>query len=325
MIRYGIIGPGSIAKKFARDIKLAENSVLVAVASRNIEKAETFCKEFNIPHAFGSYLELVQSDLIDAVYVATPHSYHMEHAILALENGKHVICEKPICVNTRGLNRMIKAAEENKVLLMEAMWTRFLPATQHVKKIIKSKDFGEVKHIDLAFGFEISEEYPDDGRLLNPDLAGGSLLDLGIYPISTMFYLLDKEIKSIDVDCDINSDGIDLDTIIDIVFEDDSTATLHSSIAQDLDDTGIIEFENGYIRMKQFFHCQEMKINKKTVTTPCLGEGFVHQIEAFTKTVEDGLLENEIMSYSATRKVMKFMDDIRLIADIEYPFEKKES
>lgn len=325
MVRYGIIGAGSIARKFVRDIQLAQDSELIAVASRKIEKAQEFCAEYEIPYAFGTYEEMVQSDLIDAVYVATPHSFHKEHSILAMKHGKHVLCEKPISVNVTELDEMIEVAKESKVLLMEAMWSRFLPSTNYVKEIISSKRFGEVTHLELAFGFEIDEDYPSEGRLLNINLAGGSILDVGIYPVSVMMYLVDKEIKEFHVMSDITEEGIDLDTVINIVFEDDTTATLHSSIAQELDDVGSIYFGKTEVCMKRFYHCIDMKVDGEKVSSPCLGEGFVYQIEAFTKTVEQGLLENDIMTFAETRKVIQFLDLVRKELNIVFPSEKKES
>ena len=325
MIRYGIIGPGSIARKFANDILLAKDSELVAVASRDLLKAQAFANEFNVEHAFGSYEDMVQSDLIDAVYVATPHNFHKEHSILAMKNKKHVICEKPICVNSEELEEMIKVSTENNVLLMEAMWTRFIPSTSHVKKIIQEETYGKVQYMDLEFGFEISEDYPEDGRLLNPDLAGGSILDLAIYPVSTMLYLVDYEIDHIDVYSDLSDQGVDLDTRIEVYFKNGAEAFLHSSISQDLDNTGTIKLDKTDIYMKRFYHCCEMNIEGKDISTPCLGGGFVYQIEAFTKNIIDGVTENEIMTHDETRKVMKFLDLVREKAEVIYPFEKKES
>lgn len=323
MIRYGIIGAGSIARRFARDIKLANDSELVAVSSRSIEKSKDFCNEFDISNSFGNYKDMVMSDLIDAVYVATPHSFHMEHSILAMKHQKHVICEKPISVNSLELEKMIKVAKQQKVLLMEAMWTRFLPGTNYVKKHIDSGDYGDIQHMDFSFGFEMDEEYPGDGRLLNPQLAGGSILDLMVYPVSVMRFLSKKEISEISVSSDINSDGIDLDTSVDVVFNDETTATLRSSIAQDLDPIGTIILENGRITMKKFYHCSEMMFNADKVSTPCLGEGFVHQIESFSKSILEGKLENDVMTYNESRDVMQILDLIRDKVGIIYPTEIK--
>lgn len=325
MIRYGIIGPGIIARKFAKDIRMAKDSVLTAVASRSMDKAKAFGEEFNIPNCFGSYEDMVRSDLIDAVYVATPHTLHKGHSILAMKHGKHVICEKPISVNSYELEEMIKVAKENNVLLMEAMWTRFLPAIKHVKKIIESSELGTFKYADLEFGYELGEDYPDSGRLLNPNLAGGSILDLLVYPASIMFYLINKDIKEIAVESQVNDHGVDLDTVVEVTFEDDTIASLHSSIAQDLNNSGVIKLSEGDIIMKNTHHCQEMVIDGVNVSSPCMGEGFVDQIEAFTKTVLAGKLENDIMSYDETRKVMGLLDRVRKEVGIVYPTEKKES
>ena len=321
MIRYGIVGAGRIARKFAEDIKLAEDSILVSVASRTIEKAEAFAKKYDIQNAYGTYLELAESGSVDAVYIATPHSFHKEQSIMFMNHKIHVLCEKPIAVNASQFEEMVTVAKANDVLLMEAMWTRFLPSTKYVKNIIDSKEYGNVTFMDFEFGYEIDENYPNDMRLLNPDLAGGSILDLGSYPVSIMKHFSKKEIRSVEVEAMLHENGIDLDASIYIDFVDDTKATLRSSLSQDLDDLGVIRFENGSIKMKHFYKCTQLKVNKNKVSTPCLGRGFVHQIEAFTETLSNGLRENDIMSHNESREVMELLDLIREKAGVVYPFE----
>lgn len=321
MIRFGIVGAGGIAEKFARDIKFVKNAEAVAIASRSIDKATSFKDKFNIKHAFGSYEELANSDLVDAVYIATPHNFHKEHSILFMNNKKHVICEKPIAVNTKEFEAMIECANNNSVLLMEAMWTKFLPVTKKVREVIAANELGAFKHAHLEFGSNMIGLGGDTGRWFNYNLAGGSLLDMGVYPVAYTLNLTNKQIKSINANATFFHTGIDTECTIDIVFEDDSTASLVSSFLEDKTTPGIIEFENGTITAYEFWKSQKVDINGEVYIYPHIGEGFPYEIEAFVKTLEKGLLENELMTHDQTRKSMQLLDRIRDIIGLKYPFE----
>jgi predicted dehydrogenase len=324
MIRFGIVGAGAIARKFAQDIKLAQNAVLVAIASRSLEKANQFADEFSIRERYGSYEDLAKSKEVDAIYIATPHNFHFEQASLMLSHYKHVLCEKPITVNRGELEQLLALANQNKVLVMEAFWTRFLPAVQRVKQIIKTNELGALKHASFAFGFEVAEDYPDDGRLLNPDLAGGSILDLGIYPVSVLRYFVNSEIKEIEVDAALSDRGIDLDMNAAFTFQNGITAECRSSLSQDLTENGVLEFENGQVVMKNFHHCQQLVINDEVFDYPAKGDGFVHEIESFSDTLIKGQLENKIMTHDVMLDVIGILDDIRQKAGVIYSFEKEE-
>ena len=325
MIRFGILGPGKIARKFASDIQLVPNATLVAVASRSLSKAEKFKDEFGAKIAYGSYQELAESKLIDAVYIATPHNFHLEQAKLMIRNKKHVLIEKPITVNLRGLEELLYLAQKNKVVVMEAFWTRFLPAVQKVKEIVDSRQLGKLKSVDFNFGFEIEEDYPENGRLLNPALAGGSTLDLGIYPVSVTRFFDQSDIKLLEVDAELSELGVDLDMSCYINFASGLHAELRSSLSQDLDSNGVLEFENGHIIMKNFYRCKTIIVNKEKIKIPYRGDGFVEQIESFSNTILKGDLENEVMTYDVMRDVMSILDKIRSKAKVYYAFEKRES
>lgn len=325
MVRFGILGPGSIARKFASDIQLAPNATLVAVASRSIDKAEKFKNEFNAKIAYGSYEELAASDEIDAVYIATPHNFHLEQAKMLIRHDKHVLVEKPITVNSRGLEELLYMAKEHKVLVMEAFWTRFLPSTNKVKEIIQSRQFGKLQSMEFNFGFELPEDYPETGRLLNPALAGGSTLDLGIYPVSTARFFEESDIVSMEVSADLSELGVDLDMSCDIEFASGTHATLRSSVSQDLDSNGVLEFEKGNIIMKDFFHSQLLIVNGEEIEIPYRGDGFVDEIESFSQSILDGKLENDVMSYKVMKDVISILDQIRNKAGVYYEFEKRES
>lgn len=321
MIRFGIVGAGGIAEKFARDITFTKNAKAVAVASRNLDRANEFKDKFDIEYAFGSYEEMAKSDLIDAVYIAIPHNFHKEQSILFMNHKKHVLCEKPISVNAKDFEEMVVSAKENQVLLMEAMWTKFLPATKKVREVVKSNKLGAFKHAYLEFGADITGLGGDTGRWFNYNLAGGSLLDMGVYPVAYTLNLTDKEIKTIDAKATFYHTGIDTECVVDILYEDDTSVTLVSSFTEDRDAPGVIEFEHGKIIANDFWESQKITVDDEVFEFPHVGEGFPYQIEAFSETIEKGLLENELMTHDQTRKSMELLDRIRSIIGLKYPFE----
>jgi predicted dehydrogenase len=321
MIRFGIVGAGGIAQKFARDIKFCEGAVVTAVASRSLDRAIDFKNDHDIEFAFGSYEEMAKSDLIDAVYIATPHNFHMEQSILFMNHKKHVLCEKPIAVNGEEFEKMVSSSKENNVLLMEAMWTRFLPVTLKVREAIASKKLGKFRNAYLEFGFSVMGLGGDTGRLFNPNLAGGSLLDMGVYPVAYTLNLTDSPIKELKAKAEFSKTGIDTECIIDIVYDDESKITCVSSFKEDRNTPGVLEFENGLITIDNFWRSQKVKIGLETYEYPFIGEGFPYEINSFVDTLNKGELENEIMTHDQTRQSMKLLDRIRKEIGLVYPFE----
>lgn len=185
---WGIIGLGNIANKFANDLVLIPNANLYGVASRSIIKAKEFANKYNVPNYYDSYNELVENKNIDIVYIATPHSFHFSNTMMALNKKKGVLCEKPICINSNQLTLLSKKALENNIFLMEAKWTRFLPSFNKVLELIASGTIGKVKAVKADFGY--SFPYDESHRLYNPRLGGGSLLDIGIYPVFLALVIL---------------------------------------------------------------------------------------------------------------------------------------
>ncbi len=323
MIRFGIIGAGSIAEKFARDIKLSKHATAVAIASRDLKRAEEFKDKFDIKHAFGSYEELAQSDLIDAVYIATPHSFHKEQSILFMNHKKHVLCEKPIAVNTKEFEEMVISSKENKVLLMEAMWTKFLPATIKVREVVQSGKLGALKSAYIEFGQDLRGRGGDNGRLFNMNLAGGALLDMGIYPLSYMLNITDMKHKTLTARAEYFHTGVDLESIVELSYPNGAHATLITSFIEVLDAPSVFEFENGVIVVDHFHQSQKIEVNDEIFKYPHYGEGFVYEIDSFAKTIEEDLLENQIMTHEQTRLSMNLLDETRKVLGIKYPFEDK--
>lgn len=189
-IHWGIIGLGKIARKFAEDLKLVPNCKLVAVASRDLTKAQSFAQDFGATYAYGDYEEITRNPIIDVIYIATPHHLHYENTVCCLENKKAVLCEKPFAMNLRQVQEMVALARKEEVFLMEALWTKFLPSFQKVNEIIKNGHIGEINMVQADFSFKAN--YNPESRLFDKALGGGSLLDIGIYPLFLATTLLGK-------------------------------------------------------------------------------------------------------------------------------------
>lgn len=323
MIRFGIVGAGRIAEKFVQDCRFSKHAVVDAVASRTLEKAEKFAADFDIRHAFGSYEEMAQSDLIDAVYIATPHNFHMEQSIIFMKEDKHVLCEKPIAVNASQFNRMVAVAKQHHVLLMEAMWTRFLPATEKVIEIVSSNTLGKFKSANLEFAFDaLSRNRGDDtGRLFNMNLAGGSLLDLGVYPVAYSLMLTSQPVVSINATATMYHTGVDAECTSLVEFADHAKVKICSSFLEDRYSPAVLEFEHGKVIVEHFSRSEKLIIDNVVREFPLTSGGFLYQIDAFSKTIEDGLLENDKMTHEQSRKCLEIMDRIRDIIGLRYPFE----
>ena len=322
MIRFGIVGAGRIARKFAEDIRVVEDAKAVAIASRSLDRAKAFQKDFALDYAFDSYHDMAKSGKIDAVYIATTHNFHKEHSILFLKHKIPVICEKPISVNTKELLEMIQVAKENNVLLMEAMWTRFLPATKFVLDIIRNKELGIIKTMNISFGFDLKSQRTDDDRILNLDLAGGALLDVGIYPVTYQYLLNGNEYTKTSSNAEFYKTGIDLRVNTHLEYENGVVATLECAVDEYLDNICTIQFEDGEVVIPNFWSSEEVFVNGKSHKFPHKSDGFEYQIESFVDTLKKGQIENNLMTYKASTEVMEVMDQIREEIGLKYPFEK---
>ena len=226
--RWGIIGPGKIAKKFAEAIPIAGDAVLEAVASKDSKRGTAFAKQFNAARSFDSYEALGKDSGIDAVYIAVPHAFHMDAALLCLASGKAVLCEKPMALSASQVKAMTEASEKHSAFLMEAMWTRFLPIISLLSRIIDEGAIGEIKYVRADFGFKA--HYDPASRLFNPKLGGGSLLDVGIYPLFLAMHLLGVP-HSIAAKAERTSSEVDKTCLALLQYGNQASAFIHSSLA----------------------------------------------------------------------------------------------
>jgi len=319
--RWGIIGTGKIAKAFAAALRDTPGAVLAGVASRSIDSAEAFAREQGATTAYGSYQSLYEASDIDLVYVATPHTEHAANTLLALAAGKGVLCEKPFAMNRAQADQMVALAHAKKLFLMEAMWTRFKPALAEVQSIIASGEIGPVNIVTADFGF--AANFGPEHRLFNRELGGGALLDLGIYPLSIAAALLGP-VVSVKAQAEMGPTGVDTSTAFTLRHEGGGMSACACSLATRSPAELTVSGPGGSIRMNTRFHqTQSITVTPadgaaRTIATPYLGNGYVHEIIEAQRCWHAGLTESPLMTHAETLALMGVMDDIRAQIGLRY-------
>lgn len=311
-IRWGILGTGKIARALATALKETPGAMLAGVGSRSAASAEAFCTEFG-GQAYGSYQALAAAPDIDIVYIATPHPMHAANATLVLEHGKAVLCEKPFTMNRREAERVVALAREKKLFLMEAMWTRFTPALAAVRAAIAAGDIGQVRQLHVDFGFAATTDPLH--RVNNPALGGGALLDLGIYPLSIAAALLGP-VRSVIAQADMGPTGVDLQTGFMLRHDNGAMSVCSCSLVARTPAELTVSGELGHVRMNTMFHrATSITIatekGARTIPTPYLGNGYVHEVIEAGQCLRAGLLESASMPHAETLELMGIMDQIR--------------
>ena len=320
-LKWGILGPGNIARDFAQALNRV-NGEVYAVASRNKERAEKFARENNVKKAYGSYDEIIKDKDIDVVYIATPHSNHYEYIIKSLNNNKHVLCEKAITVNERELEEALKIAREKNLVLEEAMTLFHMPLYEKVIKKINKEDLGKVNMVQVSFGS--FKEYDENNRFFNLDLAGGALLDIGTYALSFVRYFLSSMPEEILSTVKKAKTGVDEESGIILKTKEDEIATISLAFRSKMPKRGIVSCDNGFITIDNF-----PRANKATINYL---DGAVEVIECGEEEkaldyevifMEERINENkESNSLDLTYDVTKIMNKVRKDWGIVYPFEK---
>lgn len=321
-IRFGIVGTGTIAHRFANAIKNVENAEVVSVASRTKENGEKFGDEFGIPVRFDSYEKMAQSDVIDAAYIAVPHSGHIGCSCLMMNNGKHVLCEKPMAVNTAEAEEMFRCAEENNVLLMEAMWARLVPGTLKMLELVENGVLGDILGVEGKFCYTMDEDEMDH-HVFKPENGGGSLLDVGVYGLNFASWYLGKDVAEINAQSDIYN-GVDSHTCALIKYRSGAIADISSAILLRKPNEGYVYGSKGYAHLRRFYAPQEIEIHlnsgeTETIATPYAGNGFEEQITHFSECVINGLKESPVVTPEQTLYITRQMDEIRKMTGVVYP------
>ncbi|MDQ1922765.1 Gfo/Idh/MocA family protein [Massilia pseudoviolaceinigra] len=312
-VRWGILGTGKIARAFATALRDTPGAVLAGVASRSLEGAQAFGAEFGALACYGSYQALADADDIDVVYIGTPHPMHVENAVMALHGGKGVLCEKPFTMNRREAEEIVALAREKKLFLMEAMWTRFMPALAEVRRIIASGEIGTVHQVTADFGFAGTQDPLH--RLNNPELGGGGLLDLGIYPLSIAAALLGP-VADVQAMALMGETGVDIQTGFTMKHEGGGMSVCSCSLRARTPAELTVSGSLGQVRMDTMFHrAQSVTVTTldgaRTIATPYLGNGYVHEAMEVGRCLKEGLLESPGMPLDETLHLMGVLDTIR--------------
>lgn len=311
-VKWGIIGPGKIARKFASDFRFSKYAELAGVASMSNERARIFADDFNIKAAYGNYNELLNDSSIDVIYIATPNHLHYANSLSALNKGKAVLCEKPLTCNLNDTSSLLNFASDSKVYLMEGMWTWFLPAIRKAKQWIDEGRIGKIRQIKADFGFKAP--YDPNSRLFDPELGGGSMLDIGIYPIAFSYFLLKSKPKIAFSRIERAPTGVDKDVFAILQF-DEVNVQIGCSFSVDLPNYAFVIGDNGYIEIPDFWRSDRCYIytRDKLIDEYIANRhsfGYNYEIDAVSKELLDGKLQSDVFNHDDSYAISKIMDSI---------------
>lgn len=322
-VHWGIIGTGIIANSFATALQGVEEAELCGVASRTLSKAEAFAKKYSIANFYGDYEEMISNPDIDVIYIGTPHTEHFLHAKACILGKKHVLCEKPMTMNSGEAKTLAALAKENDVFLMEAMWTKFLPTTACVKEWIDSERIGTIQYMDLSFGYVGERDY--SWRLFNPELGGGALLDVGIYPITYATFMMNELPETIKSTMHFGISGVDELNAVTFQYKEGTIATLQSSISTRLGSQGVIIGAKGKIVVDNFFMAQKASIYDEedtlleTFHEPFMVNGYEYEAMEVNRSIQEGIKESPRVPLAKTIEILELLDTIRNQCGFKYP------
>lgn len=322
-IRWGIMGPGAIAHRFAQSLLSLDDAELTAVGSRNFDRAQEFGNLYGAKRCYGSYEEFVSDPDIDVVYIATTHQAHYQCAMMCIEAGKAVLCEKPFTINSKEAQGLVEAARKHGVFLMEAMWTRYLPAIVKLREILNTNVIGEIRMVKADFAY-VGNQDPK-GRLRNPYLAGGALLDVGVYPLYFAAMVLGAKPEQVMTAALIGDTGVDEQCTYTLVYNHGKLAVLSAAVSTYMKDDAYILGTKGYIRIPKFWEAESFEINVggevKTTNLPYISTGYAHEAMEVMSCLSEGKKESLIMPLDETLELQRLMDQIRSQWGLKYPME----
>ncbi len=325
-MRVGILGAGSIAQSMAQTLNGLEDVENYGVASRSLDKAEAFADKWGTKKAYGSYEDMLSDDAVDLVYIAVPHNFHCEWTKAALNAGKNVLCEKPFSVNEKEAREMLELAESKKLLLTEAIWTRYMPSRKMIDDLIKKGTIGEITTVSANLGYRIDM----NERMVRPELAGGALLDLTVYPLNFASMVLGDDIKKITASCVYHETGVDGQDSVMVEYNDGKMASLFTTMYALTDRRGLICGREGFITVENINNPAKICVYapdrtkyeiKEELVVPEQITGYEYQVLACKRAIENKEIECEEMPHAQTIEIMRQMDEIRKQFGIVYPFE----
>ena len=323
-IRWGILGTGRIAGDFATGLAALEDAELVAVGSRTQESADRFAERFDIPHRHPTYDALAADPDVDIIYIATPHTLHKENTITCLRAGKGVLCEKPFAINSAEAQEMIDCARASGGFLMEAMWTRFLPHIREMARRISDGQIGDIRLIQADFCYRAPLN--PERRTFNPEMGGGALLDVGVYPISLAHHLLGAPARIASL-AHLGETGVDEQAGILFQYDDGALAVLSTAVRTSTPQTLVISGTQGEIRTHDRwwapagFTISRDGHEAETVLPATVGNGWNYEAAACGRCLREGLTEHELMPLHETLAIMRLMDGLRTDWGLRYPME----
>ncbi len=320
-IRWGILGSGQIAHRMAEALRILPDAELIAIGSRSRDKAEGFGREYDVPLRFDRYEDLVACPEVDVVYVATPHSLHARDATLALRAGKPVLCEKPLTVNASEAEALIAFARSERLFLMEAMWTRFVPAVVKLREWIAAGAIGEVHLFTANIGWR--HPFDPQSRLFDPELAGGALLDLGVYPVSLASMLLGAP-SDVSGVMHPAPTGVDAQCAVSLAYSNGALATFIATLSCETPRNALVVGSEGWIRIHSPITNPETLTrgtpdgSEETVQLPYLGNGYTHEAIEVMECLRSGRLESDVMRLDESLSIMLTLDAIRAPWELRY-------
>lgn len=324
-VNFGIIGAGRIAKRMANAIKWTPGVSLKAIASTSLERAQQFAHEFGAKDAYGSYEQMAQDKEIDVIYIATLHKDHYENALMCLEKGKNLLIEKPITMNKKQAKILFQKAAEKRLFIMEGMWTRLLPSVLYVKEAIRKGHIGEVRSMTVSFG--VKRDAVSSPRQFNRDLAGGALLDIGIYCLAFSDIIFEQKPQEIYSACYISDEyKTDLEHSVILKYANGQQAMFNCSICNYYNNTAFIYGTKGHIEMPRFNACQKVIVRQLEeypleIAFPHKVCGFEYELEHVAKCIREGAIVSDVNPPDATLSIMEQMDTIRAAWNLNYPCE----
>ncbi len=323
-LRMGIFTAGNIACQMGRTVAAMDEVECVAVAARDEGRAAEFAKKYGFRRAYGSYEALAEDPEVELVYIGSPHSHHYEQAKLCLEHGKHVLCEKAFTANAAQAKELAALARERGLFLMEAVWTRFMPLAKTLRSLLDRGAIGQVRLVTADLGFPLSH-IP---RMRQPELAGGALLDLGIYPLTFASMVLGGRVTDARGVCVKTELGVDEQNSITLTYQGGALAVLHSSMTAQLDCRGVIAGTEGYLAVDQINNWTGISQFDKNgvfierIPRPDQISGYEYEVRECLRCIREGLTESPVMPLAESIRLMELMDGLRKDWGIRFPFEK---
>lgn len=322
-MKIGILGAGRIAVILAETMNKMPEVECYGVASRDLEKAKAFANEHGFQHAFGSYEGMLADDEVELIYIATPHSHHYTHMKMCLEAGKHVLCEKSFTVNEKQAAEIFRIAEEKKLLVTEAIWTRYMPSRKIINDLLDEKVVGDVRKMTANLNYPLL----DKERIVKPELAGGALLDVGIYPLNFAYMHFGDKVREIRSAAQMTSAGVDGENAMILLYDDGRMAVLNSGIHGKSDSEGVFYGSTGCMVVENINDPENIKIYDtdrnliREVKIPEQISGYEYEITETISCIKEGKLECPSMPHKETLKMMRIMDELRAEWGMKYPDE----